>query len=686
MFNRSQNNRFSLTISDFEHPFQVLSFTGDEFISQPYAFDIELVSDRPDIDLESVLHKLAYLAFDDNGAGIHGQVQRFAQGDCGSRLTHYRLTLVPRLACLKHRINQRIFLQSSVPHIIKRVLEEHGMFQDTCQFQTGSSYPPRTACVQYGESDLHFIQRLCEEEGLHYHFQHSREQHVLVFGDDQTVFPKLDRPTAYQQDTGMVAEGPVIKQLSVRLEARTSRTAGRDHDFEKTSIVLESSTRPDVRKVEPDLEDYLYPGRFTSTERGKLLGRRALERHRADYCLAHGASDQPTLVCGHFLPLSDHPRNEWNDLWLLTEVHHQGAQPHVLEEGAGPADGAWQGYRNTFSATPWDAIHRPPLKHEKPKILGSQTAVVTGPKGEEIHCDAYGRVKVQFFWDREGRHDDNSSQWVRVAANAAGKNHGAVTIPRVGMEVLITFLEGDPDQPVISGCVPNSTHPVPYELPAHKTRSVFRSRSTPGSGGFNELHLEDRTGRELIYLRAQRDMEQHVQHDSRLEVGRERRETIQGNSIVVLAAEDQRSVTGDRKVQLKASDYLQIADSSHTRVGKTLVIDAGQQVHVKAGANLILDAGASITLKAGGHHIVIDADGIFSSTEIDIGGSPVAAIAAKNLLPGMLATLNAPAALPLLTIPTQRTLVADSTIIAADFCPVCEACRQGICLTEGAGA
>ena len=198
---------------------------------------------------------------------------------------------------------------------------------------------------------------------------------------------------------------------------------------------------------------------------------------------------------------------------------------------------------------------------------------------------------------------------------------------------------------MVSGCLANSLNPVPYELPAHKTRTVLRSRSSPGSSGFNELHLEDRTGQELIYLRAQRDMEQNVANDSRLQVGNERHETIKGNSIAVLEAEDQRTVTADRKVELKANDYLQIASSSHTRVGQTLVAEAGQEVHLKAGANLILDAGASITLKAAGQHIVIGPGGIFSSTEIQLGGAPVSGTAAAPLLPGLLGLLAVPSLL-----------------------------------------
>ena len=688
MFNANPQTHFSLTLPNFKHDLQVLSFTGKESISEPYSFDVELVSERPDLDIESLLHKQAFLAFNRSGAGIHGQVYRIAQGDSGKRLTRYSLTLVPHLAYLAHRTNQRIFQQQTVPQIIAQILEEHGIQSNAYRFQLGSTYPPRDYCVQYNESDLHFIQRLCWEEGIHYHFQHSQQGHTLVLGDDQTIFPKLGKPTAYVQDSGLVADEPVVSIFSLRVASRTSRTTLRDYDFKKSSITLEANCRPTVQGGQPDLEDYRYPGGFIHRERGELLSRRALEGHRTDYRQAKGQSDQPALISGHFLRLSEHPRQECNDLWLLCSIEHEGQQPQVLEESlsievGGHKDSLRQGYRNTFTATPWEAIYRPQKAYKKPRILGSQTAVVTGPKGEAIHCDAYGRVKVCFHWDRKDQRDDKSSCWLRVASSWAGNGHGAVTIPRVGMEVLVSFLEGDPDAPVISGCLNNSANPLAYELPANKTRSVFRSRSSPGTTGFNELHLEDRSGQELIYLRAQRDMEQKIEHDSRLEVGNERKETIKGNSVVILEAEEQRTVTADRKVQLKANDYLLVGSSSHTRVGQTLVVEAGQEVHIKAGANLILDAGASITLKAGGQHIVIGPGGIFSSCDIQLGGAPVGGTAANPILPGALTALMVPTALPPMIAPSQYALMAISKVRSPDFCPICEACKNGVCLTGG---
>ncbi|MGE4405862.1 type VI secretion system tip protein TssI/VgrG [Pseudomonas sp.] len=642
MFAAANQQHFTLSIEGLEHDLQVLAFDGHEAIAQPYRFDLELVSERPELDLEALLHQPAFLAFDRAGGGIHGLIQRAAQGESGKRLTRYSLTLVPQLAYLAHRSNQRIFQQLSVPQIIARILEEHGILADTGhRFQLGPVlYPARDYCVQYDESDLHFLQRLCEEEGIHYHFEHDRQGHVLVFGDDQTVFPTL-APVAYQQDSGLVADEPVVKRFGLRLETRTNRVSRRDYDFEKPRLQLESSFSGESG---PDLEDYDYPGRFVDRARGRHLAQRALERHRHDYQQAEGTSDQPRLLSGHFLELTDHPRADCNQLWLLSEIHHQGRQPQVLEESATSDtqtdDGFQQGYRNRFLATPWDVPFRPALKHPKPRVLGSQTAVVTGPAGEEIHCDPYGRVKVQFHWDREGAHDDKSSCWLRVSSSWAGDRYGGVAIPRVGMEVLVTFLEGDPDQPLVTGCLYHAEHVAPYELPTHKTRSVFKTLSSPGGEGYNELRIEDRKGAEQIYIHAQRDWDQNIEHDQKIRVGHERHDRVEANSYSEFQAEEHRTTHGDRKTEVRANDHLTVGRDQHIRIGNGQFVEAGREIHLSSGLKVVLEAGSELTLKAAGSFVKLDAGGITLSGPVikaNAGGSPGKGSGAQPILPGQVA-------------------------------------------------
>ncbi|QTT86131.1 type VI secretion system tip protein VgrG [Pseudomonas chlororaphis] len=648
MFNPSNETHFSLTVDDFQGDLQVLSFEGIEGISQPFRFDLELVSENPDLDLETLLHKQAFLAFDPaalngEGSGIHGQIYRVAQGDAGKRLTRYKVSLVPQLAYLEHRTNQRIYQQLSAPKIIALILEEHGIQGNAYRFQLGTPCPDRDYCVQYDETDLHFIQRLCEEEGLHYHFQHSPQGHLLVFGDDQTVFPKLGQPTAYIQGSGMVADEPVIKGFNLRLETRTSCITRRDYDFEKPRLQLEAAYKPEAESEEPDLEDYDYPGRFTDRARGKLLSQRTLERHRADYQQAEGWGDQTRLVSGHFLELSEHPRSEWNDLWLLTHIVHEGKQPQVLEESVTSdttdnKDDFHQGYRNRFLATPWQVFYRPALNHPKPRVLGSQTAVVTGPKGEEIHCDQYGRVKVQFHWDREGKADDKTSCWLRVSSSWAGDRYGAIVIPRIGMEVLVTFLEGDPDQPLITGCLYHKEHPVPYALPANKTRTVFKSMSSPGGAGYNELRIEDKKGAEQIFIHAQRNWDENIEHDQKIRIGHERHDTVEKNTYTELKAEEHRITHADRKTETRVDDHLTVGENQHIKLGTAQLTKAGQEIHLKAGAKMVIEAGSELTIKAGGSFIKLDAGGVTvvgPVVKINAGGSAGSGTGIGILMPGL---------------------------------------------------
>ncbi|MGX5793607.1 type VI secretion system Vgr family protein [Pseudomonas sp. E2-15] len=662
MFAPANESAFTLTLDGQPSDLKVRGFMGDEFISLPFRVDLELVSEQADLDLESLLHRQAFLGFDAQGHGIHGQVYRVAQGDSGKRLTRYQVTLVPQLAYLEHSTHQRIFQKKTVPQIIALVLEAQAIQGDTFAFQLSGKYPEREYCVQFGETDLEFIQRLCVESGIHYHFQHSPERHLLVFGDDQSVFAQPAQTTPYSPGSGMVADTPAIKQFSLRLKARTTGVNLRDYDFKKRSLVLESSASSGQR---PALVEQRYPGHFADREHGKYLAQRLLERHRSDYRQASGFSDPPALVTGQFLKMAGHPRQEWNDLWLVTQLHHSGHQPQVLEESVPEDDGdeSPPGYRNEFVITPWDVPFRTPLILSRPQISGYQSAVVTGPADSEIHCDEYGRVKVQMAWDRDGEHNDHSSCWLRVASAWAHDRYGSVLIPRVGMEVLVGFVNGDIDMPLVMGCLPNAANPVPLDLPADKTRSILRSHSSPGGGGYNELRIEDRKGAEEIYLRAQRDWTQHVLNDQQVQVDNQRRVTVGGESHHELQGEEQRITHGNRLTELKQDDHLVVGGSQQVRAGRAIQIGAGQSI--------VIDAGASVTIQAGGQSITLSASGIFSSVPIQLGGVPAAA--AAPLMPGIKEKLLA-------VIPALLSRVQVASLKrSAPFCEECERCKNGQC-------
>ncbi|MEC4240245.1 type VI secretion system Vgr family protein [Pseudomonas sp. DSV-1] len=687
MFAPANAAHFTLLIPSVRNDFKVLAFDGTEAISRLYAIHIELVSEYPDFDLESLLCQPAFLQFGLNGEGIHGHIEEVSVGESGRRLTRYQLTLVPALHYVQFSHNQRIFQHLTVPQIVAQVLKGHGIQADAYTFHANTS-PEREYCTQYGENDFEFIQRLCSEDGISGHHQHSQDGHRLVFTDDQTYFPKLGG-TPYLQGSGLVADHPVVSQLSMRYSTRTSTTTRRGYDLKRPSLLLQSHF---TAEFSPALEDYRYPALIENEKLGRQIARQALERHRTDYQLAEGKSHQPTLRSGHFFDLTEHPRKACNDLWLLLSVTHTGKQPQALEEAitsdVNPEDGFTQGYRNTFSAIPWDVFYRPPLVTRK-SVLVSQTARVTGPVGEEIFCDEYGRVKVEFHWDRAELGSDKSSCWLRVSSSWAGESFGAVTIPRIGMEVVVTYLEGNPDHPLITGCVPNKVTPVPYPLPAHKTKTVLRSHSSPANGGYNELSIEDRAGQELIHLRAQRDIEQVILNDSDTHIGNDRREHItrdshslisndrveqvDNNSSSLIKGDELHTTQGLRNTVIGGNELISITGNSSTTADGTLVIQAGAHAHVTA-AHVVINAGMSLTLQAGGQHILITAGGIFSSVDIVQGGAPVAGVPS-------LQAAQALASAPQSIIASPLSILAAVKQKAADKCPLCEACRDGLCST-----
>ncbi|WP_350612922.1 type VI secretion system tip protein TssI/VgrG [Pseudomonas sp. HY7a-MNA-CIBAN-0227] len=682
MFAPANTAHFALVIPSVRNNFKVLAFYGTEAISSLYAIQVELVSESPDFDLESLLSQPAFLQFGLNGEGIHGRIEDVFVGEAGKRLTRYHLTLVPALHYLQFSHNQRIFQRLTVPQIIAKVLNGHGILADAYTFHVSTS-PEREYCTQYGESDYEYVQRLCSEDGISWHHQHSEGGHQLVFTDDQTYFPKLGE-TPYQQGSGLAADHPVVSQFSMRFSTRTSTTTRRGYDLKRPSQLLESQF---TAEFSPVLEDYRYPVLIENEKLGKQRARQALERHRSDYQLAEGKSDQPLLRSGHFFNLIEHPRQPCNELWLLLNVTHSGKQPQSLEEAitsdVKPEDGFTQGYRNSFSAIPWDVFYRPPLVSRR-SVLVSQTARVTGPEGEEIFCDEYGRVKVEFHWDRAELGSDKSSCWLRVSSSWAGESFGSVTIPRIGMEVVVTYLEGNPDNPLITGCVPNKVMPVPYPLPANKTKTVLRSHSSPDSGGYNELSIEDRAGRELIYLRAQRDIEQVILNDSDTKIGNDRREQItrdshslinhdrfeqvDNNSSSLISGDELHTTQGLRNTVIGGNELISITGNSSTTADGTLVIQAGAHAHVTA-TNVVVDAGMSLTLSAGGHHIVITPGGIFSSVPIVQGGAPMAGVPAQqalSVIPEVAEVLVAP------SLATQTSALIQAARHAAPVCAVCQ--------------
>lgn len=532
MFSHANETVFSLTIEGIQNTgLQVLAFDGIEGLNAEYAFEITLVNKHLRFDITKLLSKPAYLSFtSDSSQGIHGVIHAVKRGTVSQHYSTYKVLLMPSFTHLHKRVNQRAFVNRTVPEIITTILKEHGILENThfeFKFKDKTIYTTREFCCQYNESDAHYIMRLCEECGIAIHYEFTQTTHKMILSDAQPFFPDLPKPLTYRSDTGFVADIPVLKRFDVGLASTPTNASERNYNFKSTRNPEENCLDTQHQKannaIEPDLEHYHFPGRLTNQTEASYQAKLSIERLKSNHILAEAYSDIANLHSGYCFTVEDFPTLDnlsTDESWLIKQIKHQGRQPQVFEalgsessassnfeltllpkyfrhpiaeELQFPSQDINQGYRNCLVATPKNVPYRPQRLHFKHKVLGVQTAVVTGPEGEEIFCDEYGRVKLQFHWDRLGNYDEYSSHWVRVANIWAHHRYGGIEIPRIGMEVMVDFIEGDIDNPIIRGAVHNGVNKVPYDLPGIKTQSTLKSKEYKG-GGYNEVLLDDTTG------------------------------------------------------------------------------------------------------------------------------------------------------------------------------------------------
>ena len=636
--------RFGLSL-DGRDDFGVYAFHGHEAVSGPYEFTLELVHRQARLELAPFIGTPALLTITDRSGiprPIHGLVREMRRLRRGNAFTHYQCVIVPRLWFLGRNRDHRIFQHQSVPDIITRILEEQGFAPETFAFKCFGKYAPREYCVQYGESDLYFISRLCEEEGIYYYFEHAENGHRLCFSDmpggpDIPGGPKL----VYRFGAGMQSDEAVISDLHYHVAARTHAVTLRDWNFEKYWADLTAAAdEPDRQKAPAPtdmmLEGYHYPHLYAQLDPGKRYAGIQLQREQTFSRWIDGSADVARLLPGFTFTVERYPRYEVNDRWWVTACRHQGEQPQVLEHEA-PDRGTR--YLAAYAAIPATTRFVPDEAHPKVRIPNKQTAIVAGPPNEEIFPDRYGRVKVRFFWDRRDTGDKDASCWVRVAQGWAGEGYGSMAIPRIGQEVIVSFLEGDPDRPVITGRVCNAANLPPYELPAHKTRTVFRSFSTPGGDGprgFNEFRVEDKAGEEEIFIQAQKDATLHVKNDWAEHILRDRHRTVDGATLLHTKGETHERLHGPRKTELFANDNLTVHGDSHSEITGSWLGEAGLELHLEAGIKIVLEAGAELELRAGGSSVLLNDAGIFlngPAIDLNSGGSPGSATPADPLLP-----------------------------------------------------
>ncbi|MFP1763017.1 type VI secretion system tip protein TssI/VgrG, partial [Lonsdalea quercina] len=455
-----------------------------------------------------------------------------------------------------------------------------------------------------------FIDRLAAEEGLFYFHEFEAGKHRVVFADDAVALGKGPDLFFNLASQGL-SEGAYVRQFSYREAVRTAEVELKDYSFKTPAYGLSHKKLGDALDHQREsYQHYDYPGRFKKDPSGKAFSGHRLDALRADAVTGQGASNCAALMPGSAFTLTEHPNLTLNIGWQVVTVSHTGTQPQALEEEGG---GEPTTLTNTFGVVKASTTWRAKMPH-RPMVDGPQIATVVGPAGEEIYCDEYGRVKLQFPWDRYGASDDQSSCWVRVSQGWAGGQYGMMAIPRIGHEVVVSFLEGDPDQPIVTGRTYHATNPAPYPLPQSKTKTVIRTSSHQGKG-YNEISFEDKYDKEKVYVRAQKNMSIDVQND---------RHTVIGNNQISHIKKDLH-VTTDNEHRLMSGKTMSISAGTdlHIKTEQGMFVLSNSEIHLASGNKLVIDAGSELTLQAAGHFIKIDSAGISTSAIINMGsGSP----------------------------------------------------------------
>ncbi len=603
--------------------FLVTRFSGYEGLSALYRFDITLASRDLQMDFDDVVGKDALFSLQSQFGErqVHGIISRFEQLGRSQMYVYYRARLVPRLWLLTLRSQSRIFQNMTAPEIVQEVLTDAGIPSDGYDPQLTGNYATREYCVQYRESDFDFLSRLFEEEGIHYFFRHQEDAHILVSGDAPDCHPQIPGETSmlYREAEFGSAPGREVSKLRWRREVRTGKTMVRDYDFKKPTLELASTGELADPGDEGDYEDYDYPGGFVEVSGAKERARVRLAEHRTERDRGQAQSNCRRFLPGYRFTLEDHPRMDFNREYLLLRVNHWGNQPQALAEETGLSEGE-PVYANTFDCIPAKDALAPARITPRPRLEGPQTAKVTGPAGEEIYPDAYGRIKVQFHWDRDGENDERTSCWVRVSQTWAGPGWGTLFIPRIGQEVVVAFLEGDPDRPLVTGCVYNGDNPPPYPLPDEKTKSTIRSASSPGSDGFNELRFEDAAGSEEVFLHAQKDWNVRVENNESQGIGNDETRNVGHDQTITVKNKQTITVSeGPAELFVDAANRVVIVDQQYYRLSKTSYEEDTEKSEKRVGENWMTTDQGKIELKATANTITMDSGKI----ELKVGGSTI---------------------------------------------------------------
>lgn len=571
-----------------------------EQISRLFQIELDLISGEEgaasfeDIIGESVTLRVS--VGKDQKRYFNGIVSRFVQTKNEGRFAHYRATVVPWLWLLTRTSDCRIFQKKSIPDIIEEVFKAHGL--DNYTLSLSGSYQPWDYCVQYRETDFNFVSRLMEQEGIYYFWEHEDGKHTLVLADAPAAHcPNAGYETIiYRPPTdNQPFDRECITDWVVEKELQPGAYALNDFNFEKPKASLLAKASIDRSHAANAFEVYDYPGEYEEHGDGEGYAKVRIEELQASYETLHAQATARGLCPGFLFTLQDHPRDDQNREYLVTSISCQMDAGDF--ESTSKSDKDF--FTCSFSAIDSKTQLRPPRTTPKPLIQGPQTAIVVGPGGEEIYTDEFGRVKVKFHWDRYGKADQDSSCWVRVSQAWAGKAWGSIHIPRIGQEVIVEFLEGDPDRPIITGRVYNAETTVPYSLPDNKTQSGIKSRSTMkgGEANFNEIRFEDKIGNEEVYIHAEKNKRVIVENDRFEEVGHDESIKIKHDRGESVGNDESISIGNNRTETVEKNETISIGEKRTTDIGKDDELSVGDNHLITVDKKQTITVGKDQTIE-----------------------------------------------------------------------------------------
>jgi type VI secretion system secreted protein VgrG len=576
-----------------------------EGLSQLGGMQLSLLSEKATLAAADLLGKPVTLTMhllDDSKRYFHGYITRFGIGTPRGRYFSYQADVRPWLWFLQRTSDCRIFQEMTVPDIVKKVFDDHaGLAQ--VKLKLFRTYRPWTYCVQYRESDFQFVTRLLEREGIYWYFEHTNGKHELVLMDSLSAHDPIsgEGTIRYIEDPSHAPpDEEYVSRWSFTQEVKTGKTALTSYDFERpaTSLLVDASLSRSHDQAAAERFDF--QGDYLKAPDGKQYAEDWLDEVQTRHHRLQGEGNAMGLEAGRTFKLSRHPRADQNANYLLTQVEIH-AQVAVFDAGQSGSQ-----YTVKFDAIPAAQQFRPQRRTPKPFVQGPQTAVVVGPGGDEIFTDKYGRVKVQFHWDRYGKKDEKSSCWVRVSQPWAGQNFGFVHIPRIGQEVVVSFLEGDPDQPLITGRVYNAQQMPPWDLPANATQSGLLTRSSTGGayGNANAIRFEDKKGAEQLWLHAEKNQDIEVENDETHWVGHDRTKTIDHDETTHVKHDRTETVDNNEKITIGVDRTEQVGSNEKIAIGANRTETVGANENITIAANRTESVGANETITIGANRSI----------------------------------------------------------------------------------